>query len=166
MELLKEAFDQAYIIIENSYWQFAVYISFFILALIVHKKSDRTRRITGNVMLGASAPGLIISAGLIGHFLYAGFTFYEILKSGEYLCISDSELGYHLMYDVNNSVSGVFIFSPVFFAVIVIVSIVCGAVIINRKAGKAIGSVLVIYGLLLAGFTVWVVKAIFAFLAS
>ena len=25
-------------------------------------------------MLGASAPGLIISAGLTGHFLYAGFT--------------------------------------------------------------------------------------------
>lgn len=45
MEYWKEAYGIADIILENSWYMWLVYISFFILALAVRKKDNRTRRI-------------------------------------------------------------------------------------------------------------------------
>ena len=47
MDSWSEAFGFANIVLSNSLYMWLVYISFFILALIVRKQDDKTRRITG-----------------------------------------------------------------------------------------------------------------------
>ena len=166
MEYWKEAFGVADIILENSWMMWAVYISYFILALAVHKKDNRTRRITGNVMLGAALPGVFISAHCLGLFAYAMIKTYQVASSGEYYIIGDSPV----VRSIENAcqsipVSYLTLSIPLFF-IVALVSVICGIVILAKRAGKAAGIIPLLYGLGLAGFGCWFFRAMMMIFSS
>lgn len=166
MEYLKEAFDVADIVLENSWTMWIVYISFFILALAVHKKDNRTRRITGNVMLVAALPGVFISAHCLGLFAYVMIKVYQIASSGEYHFISDSPFVRQCQNACNSIPITYLTVSLLLYLIVALVSVICGIVILAKRAGKASGIISLLYGLGLIGYDCWFFRAMMMFFAS
>lgn len=166
MEYWKEAFGVADIILENSWTLWIVYISFFILALAVHKKGNRTRRIAGNVMLGAALPGVFISAHCLGLFIYAMIKVYQIASSGEYSIISDSPV-VRSINDAGQAIPITYLtVSLLLYLIVALVAVICGIVILAKRAGKAPGIITLLYGLGLIGYDCWFFGAMMMFFAS
>lgn len=166
MEYWKEAYGIADIVLENSWTMWIVYISFFILALAVHKKNDRTRRITGNVMLGAALPGVFISAHCLGLFAYVMIKVYQIASSGEYHIIGDSPVVRQLKNACNSVPVTYLTLSLLLYLIVALVSVICGIVILAKRSGKAAGIISLLFGLGLIGFDCWFFFAMMMFFAS
>ena len=166
MEYLKEAFDVADIILGNSWTMWTVYISFFILALAVHKKGNRTRRIAGNVMLGAALPGVFISAHCLGLFIYAMIKVYQVAVSKEYYIIDDSPVVKDIRMACNSIPVSCLTLSMFLFLILALVAVICGIVILAKRAGKAMGVVTLVWGIGLIAFGFWFVNAMFTFFAA
>lgn len=166
MEYWKEAFDIADIVLGNSWTMWTVYISFFILALAVHKKDNRTRRITGNVMLGAALPGVFISAHCLGLFAYVMIKVYQIASSGEYHIIGDSPVVRQCQNACNSIPVTYLTVSLLLYLIVALVSVICGIVILAKRAGKAPGIISLIYGLGLIVYDCWFFRAMMMFFAS
>ena len=166
MEYWKEAYGVADIVLENSWTMWLVYISFLILALAVHKKDNRTRRITGGIMIGAAVPGVLISLHCLGLFAYVMIKVYQIAASGEYNFISDSPVVGQLKTACNSIPVTYLTLSILLFFIVALVSVICGIVILAKRAGKAAGIFSLLYGLGLAGFGCWFFFAMMMFFAS
>lgn len=166
MEYWKEAYGIADIILENSWMMWAVYISFFILALAVRKKDNRTRRVAGGVMIGAAVPGVLISVHCLGLFAYVMIKVYQIASSGEYYIISDSPVVRQLQTACNSIPVTYLTLSILLFFIVALVSVICGIVILAKRAGKAAGIFSLLYGLGLAGFGCWFFFAMMMYFAS
>lgn len=167
MDYWKEVYDIADIVLENSWMMWLVYISFFIMAVVVRKKKDnRTRRVTGSIMIGASLPGLLISAGCLGLFIHVMVQVMKIMASKEYRHISDSPV----IRDLDNLCNSVPItclcFSMLLFPILALIAFICGIVILAKRAGKGTGVVMLMYGFVVTGFTVWLMMGMFAYFAS
>ena len=162
----KEAFDFADIVLCNSLYMWLVYISFFILALIVRKKDDKTRKITGNVMIATSVPGLLISVFCLGLFLYAMITCHNVMASGKIKSVYDSQKLTELMRVCNGLPVDLLLLSVAVFSIIAITAIVCGIIIIRRSKKKAAGIVTLIYGSSLIAFSAFVAYAVVLCLAD
>ncbi|MBO4449510.1 MAG: hypothetical protein J5777_02900 [Clostridiales bacterium] len=161
-----EAYGFADIVLNNSLYMWLVYISFFILALIVRKKDDRTRKITGNIMIASSVPGMMISVFCFGLFLYAMITCYNVMASGKVKSVYDSPKLTELMRVCNALPVDLLLLSVAIFAVLAITALVCGIVIIKRSKKKAVGIVSVIYGASLFCFIAFVAAAVIMVLAD
>ena len=164
MDKWVDAFDYAEIVFGYGLFMWPVYISFFILSLIVYKKNDRTRKITGNVMIASSVPGMLISIYLLGLLLYAWIAYHNILVSGDHMYES---LKIRSIRDLCNSVPiTLLMISILIFAVLALTAIVCGIIIIRRSRKKATGIISVIYGTLLIAFTLFVLDGVMLFLSD
>ncbi|MBO4680325.1 MAG: hypothetical protein J5623_00295 [Clostridiales bacterium] len=161
-----EAYDFADIVLSNSLYMWLVYISFFILALIVRKKDDKTRRITGNVMIASSVPGLLISVFCLGLFLYAMITYHNMMASGKFKSIYDSPELTKLFHTCNGLPVDLLLFSVAIFSILAITAIVCGIIIIRRSPKKAAGIITLIYGSNLIAFIMFVTSAVVMVLAD
>ena len=166
MEYWKEAYDIADIVLENSRLMWIVYVSFFILALMVRKKDNRTRRITGGVMIGAVAPGLLLSLWNLGLFIYAMIKVYQVAASKEYYIIDDSPVVKDIRMACNSIPVGCLTLSMFLFLILALVAVICGIVILANKAGKAMGVVTLVWGIGLIAFGFWFVNAMFTFFAA
>ena len=166
MEYLKEAFGIADIILEGSWTLWTVYISFFILALAVHKKGNRTRRVAGNVMLGAALPGVFISAHCLGLFVYAMIKVYQVASSGKYHFIGDSP-AVRSIQDAGQAIPITYLtVSLLLYLIVALISVICGIVILAKRAGKAPGLITLLYGLGLIGYDCWFLGEMMMFFAS
>lgn len=166
MEHWAEAFDFADVVLSNSLYMWLVYISFFILALIVRKKDDKARKITGNVMIATSVPGMLISVFCLGLFLYAMITCHNVMASGKIKSIYDSPELTKLFHTCNGLPVDLLLLSVAIFAIIAITAIVCGIIIIKRSQKKAAGIVTLIYGSSLIAFNLFVAYAVIMCLAD
>ena len=129
----------------------------------MHKKGNRTRRIAGNVMLGAALPGVFISAHCFGLFIYAMIKVYQIASSGEYSIISDSPV----VRSINDAGQAIPItYLLLLYLIVALVSVICGIVILAKRAGKAPGLISLLYGLGLIGYDCWFFRAMMLFFAS
>ena len=143
-----------------------LYISFFIMAVVVRKSENRTRRITGNVMIVASIPGMIISIGNLGLFIYTMVRVYLVAASNEYSIIGDSPVVKDLM-DICNTIPITCLeLSIIFFFALALIAIICGTVLLVKKAGKVVGIVTLVYGLVLMAPSCLILVAVMAFWAS
>lgn len=155
MNYWAEAYSIADVTLENSIPMWIVYIVFFVLALFVRKKGDKTRRRTGNVLIGTSIPGLLISASLLGVFFYVMLKTYSVMSSNNLRSIHDMP-DYSRLHELANGfpITCIF-FSLIIFAVMSVVATVCGIVILARRSGKASGIITLIYGIALFAFDAW-----------
>ena len=166
MDSWSEAFEFADVVLSNSLYMWLVYISFFILALIVRKKDDKTRRITGNVMIASSVPGLLISVFCFGLVLYAMITYHNVMASGKIKSIYDSPELTKLFHTCNGLPVDLLLLSVLIFSILAITAIVCGIIIIRRSPKKAAGIITLIYGSSLLAFIVFVAFAVTMVLAD
>ena len=166
MDSWANAFDFADIVLSNSLYMWLVYISFFILALIVRKKDDKTRRITGNIMIASSVPGMLISLFCSGLFLYAMITYHNAMATGEYKSIYDSPKLTKLSHVCNGLPVDLLLLSVAIFSILAITAIVCGIIIIRRSKRKAAGIITLIYGSNLIAFIMFVAYAVVMCLAD
>lgn len=166
MEAWKAAYDVADIVLEGSWFMWAVYISFFVLALIVRKKGNKTRRVSGSIMIGASIPGLLISAGCLGLFVHTMLKLHSIAASNAYHSVADNVATRDLQNLCNSVPITCCTFSMLLFPVLALIAIICGIVILAKRAGKGTGLVTLLYGLALIGCTAWLFMGMFAYFAS
>ena len=166
MDIWKQAFGIADIVLEQSYVMWIVYISFFALALVVRKKINKTRLHTGSVMLGFSIPGMLVSATCVGIFCYVmGICLREGAK-GEHKYLPDYPAVRAIQFSCQEWPLAFLVFSPVLFGILSLVAIICGIVILAKRAGKAAGIITLIYGIALGAFSVWDTMAVLHFLAD
>lgn len=166
MDCWKEAYYVADIAFENSWIMWIVYISFFTMALVVRKKENSTRRITGNVMIAASIPGILMSAGCLGLFICTMVKVYQVAASNEYHIIGDSPVVRALNELCNSIPITCLEFSVFLFFILALIAIICGMVILIKRAGRRIGIVTLLYGLALILFSCWLLKGMMLFWAS
>ena len=166
MEYWKQAYDVADIVFLNSWMMWLVYISFFILAMAMRKKDNRTRRIAGSVMIGAAMPGMLMSAGCLGLFIYTMVKVYQIASSKEFRSLNDSPVVRDIQNMVNNVPITCLSFSLLLFIVLALIAVICGIVVLAKKAGRGIGVVTLLYGFALFGFFGWLLLSFFAYWAS
>lgn len=166
MENWLEAYSYCDTALLNSRLMWIVYISFFILAVIVRKSENKTRHTVGSVMLGASMPGLLISIGCLGLFVYSMAQCYKVILSKEYYNIGDSPVVRNVQ-EMCNSVPVTFmLLSIALFFILALISIICAIVLLGKKAGKGAGVITLLYGLSLTVFAGWFLMAVTAFLAA
>ena len=166
MDSWSEAFGFANIVLSNSLYMWLVYISFFILALIVRKQDDKTRRITGGVMIASSIPGMLISVFCFGLFLYAMFTYRSEMADGQYSSVYASPKLTKLFRVLNGLPVDLLLLSVFIFGILAVTAIVCGIIIIRRSPKKAAGIITLIYGSSLIAFIFFVALAVTAVLAD
>lgn len=166
MEYWKQAYDVADIVFLNSWMMWLVYISFFILAMAMRKKDNRTRRIAGSVMIGAAMPGMLMSAGCLGLFIYTMVKVYQIASSKEFRSLNDSPVVRDIQNMVNNVPITCLSFSLLLFIVLALIAVICGIVVLAKKAGRGIGIFTLLYGIALFGIFGWVLAGFFAYWAS
>ena len=166
MENWLQAYDVCDIVVMNSRLMWIVYISFFILALIVRKGENKTRHTVGSVLLGASMPGLLISAGCLGLFIYGMVKCYQVILSKEYYNMKDSPVVRNIQEMCNSVPVTLLLLSVVLFFILAVIAVICGIVLLGKKAGKGAGVITLLYGLGLTVFAGWFVKAFITFLAA
>lgn len=166
MDYWKEAYNVADIVFLNSRLMWIVYISFFIMALIIRRSENKTRKTVGGVMTAASIPGLLISAGLLGLFVYVMIKVYQVAASKEFYLIGDSPVVRDLKNACNSVPVTALELSLFMFFILANIAIICGIIILARKAGKAVGIITLLYGIGLMCFSGWFVKALLTFLAA
>lgn len=165
MDNLSEAFSYTGHVLTNSIQLWATYLSFWVLALIVRKTQDKTRRRCGNVMLVSSIPGLIISLVCIGTFIYSFAVILSGLQGGA-LCASSVDEGRKIMDLCNGLPVSCIFFSLFIRPVLGIISIVCGVKINGNGSGKIIGPVAIIYGAGLIIADIFLTYVFFLFLSA
>lgn len=167
MNIWKDAFEIADIILEQSYVMWIIYGSFFVLALFVRKKNNKTRLHTGSVLLGFSIPGMLVSLACAGDFVYVMAVCIKAGSSlGKNKFLSDYPGIRELQYNCQGLPLTCFILSPILFGILAIVAVICGIVILKKRAGKSAGLITLIYGIALMGFTLWFTKGVFMFLSD
>ena len=166
MNYWAEAYSIADVTLENSIPMWIVYIGFFVLALFVRKKGDKTRRRTGNVLIGTSIPGLLISASLLCVFSYIMLKTYSVMSSNGFRSVYDMP-DYARLHELANGYPiTCILFSLIIIAVMSVVAAVCGIVILARRAGKAAGIVTLVFGTALFAFDVWYFTGFMMLMAS
>ena len=166
MDYWKNAYYFADVAFENSWIMWIIYISFFILALVVRKKENSTRRITGTVMIVASIPGILISVGCLALFTYTMVKVYQIAVSNEYQIIGDSPVVKELSNLCNTIPITCLELSIILFFALALIAIICGIIILVKGEGKGIGAVCLLYGLALIAFSCFFLYALMMFWAS
>ncbi|MBR5181612.1 MAG: hypothetical protein IKT20_06280 [Clostridiales bacterium] len=166
MEYWKQAYDIADIVLENSWLMWIVYVSFFVLALAMRKKENRTRRIAGSVMIGAAMPGMLMSVGCLGLFVYTMVKVYQVASSKEFRSLDSSPLVRDLGNVCNTVPFTCLTLSLLLFIVLALIAVICGIVVLAKKAGRGIGVVTLLYGFALFGFFGWLLLSFFAYWAS
>lgn len=166
MDNWKAAYEIADIVLENSRLMWIVYISFFVIALKIRKKEIKTRRRVGALMIGASIPGLLISAACLGLFVYAMIKCYLVAASKEFYVLGDSPVVRHVQGMCNSVPVTCLVLSVVLFYILALIASISGIIILARRAGKGAGFFTLIYGICLAGFSWWFMNAVMAYLAT
>ena len=166
MDYWKAAYQVADIVLENSRLMWIVYISYFVIALKVRKKEIKTRKRVGALMIGASVPGLLISAGCLGLFVYAMIKCYRVAASKEFYILGDSPVVRHIQQMCTSVPVTCLVLSLFLFYILAVIAVMCGIIILARRAGKGAGLFTLIYGLCLTGFSWWFMNAIMAYLAT
>ena len=146
MDYWKAAYQVADIVLENSRLMWIVYISYFVIALKVRKKEIKTRKRVGALMIGASVPGLLISAGCLGLFVYAMIKCYRVAASKEFYILGDSPVVRHIQQMCNSVPVTCLVLSLFLFYILAVIAVMCGIIILARRAGKGAGLFTLIYG--------------------
>ena len=144
---------ETYIVIENGRLMFAAYIPFFILALITRRTDNVQRRKAGNLMLGASLPGMAICVYVIGLFAYATIRIYHAFSTGVCISVNDVPALRQLEHACNDQPLGLLWLSILLIPIEGIFCWIGGVKARNSGSAKVISVISIINGIAMIAFT-------------
>ena len=155
MENIREAMEWD-IIFDNCWWQWLIFVTFFVLAFIMRHSKDKLRRRSGTVLISLGIPGMLLTVISLGMFI---FHLSLLLRLTDPVTHVLDDIALHDMfgYDYYRFVNLPYSFIPfslLLIAIQSIASMVTGISVLRNGKGKAIGIVTVFFGIAFLVFSV------------
>lgn len=155
---MSTAFTFTSSILQNGVYMLVCFPVFFVLALVVHKKTGAVSK-AGRVMLVSSLPGVLFAVACVGMWLAAFVIAYGQVQSGtfDYAAFYSANV---MLYEIPSTLA---LISTLLLPAVGLISIVCGALLFSKKKCTVCAvlsivlgvSYLVFFGLMLLVLAAW-----------